>query len=500
MGADLFRFLRLVSAMAILILLSACAAYSGDAPASSFKPWTPPPVPSEWRALAMHGAAATQGTAVSAATPQPKPDEVYDLPSLINLAQLNNPLTRVAWSQARQAAAGIGLTEAAYLPMLSANVMGGYVSSRWTLPEVLDERLRVRSSANGVAAGIGVEWLLFDFGQRDAANQAAHHLSLAANFSFNAVHQQLAFDVASAYYAYGAARQRSEIAAQALRNSQSVLSAAQARRKNGLATTVEVAQTRQLVAQAQLQRVTAQGAQRNAYQVLLDHLGLPHGTSLQVADSTTVALPPPAGEPGGEVLERALADRPDVLASIASLKAAEDGVDAARAAFAPKVFLAGFAIGGNEEIALGPIAGLANNGSARGIFLGVSLPIYDGGMRTARLHEAREQVNAARATLDKLRSAAISEIVVASNLLENALASYEAASTWVETASTTYDAALDSYQQGLGTVTVATEAATGLLTARSAQTDAHAAALTAAASLALALGKIDLAFPRPVKR
>jgi outer membrane protein len=496
MGAEFIRYVRFMAAASVAVLLAACSTTSEYAPGSAYRPWTPPPVSADWRALAVQGAASTSGAGATAEVMQPQAEQVYDLPALINLAQLNNPLTRVAWSQARQAASGIGLTEAAYLPMLSANVMGGYVSTRWRLPEVLDERLTARSSANGVSAGIGLEWLLFDFGQRDATREAARNLSLAANFSFNAVHQQLAFDVANAYYAFGAARQRSQIAAQALRNSQAVLAAAEARRKSGLATTVEVAQARQLVAQSQLQRVTGEGAQRNTYQVLLDKLGLPYGTPLNVADSTTAPLPASSDLPAGAVLQRALADRPDVLASIASLKAAESGVDAARAAFAPKVFLAGFAIGGNEEVALGPIAGLANSGSARAIFLGMSMPIYDGGLRSARLHDARERVAAARATLDKLRAAAISEIVVANNLLENALAAYEAATTLVGTARITYDAAFDSYKQGLGTITVATEAANGLLTARTAQTDAHAAALTAAASLALALGQIDQAFPQ----
>ncbi|MVW77707.1 TolC family protein [Bordetella sp. 02P26C-1] len=495
MSADIIRHVRLVAASVLAITLAACATDSEYAPASAHRPWTPPSVSAQWRALAVDGASASSPQ-FNGGAQQPKQDQAYDLPALIDIAQFNNPLTRVAWSQARQAASGIGLTEAAYLPMLSANVMGGYVSTRWRLPEVLDERLTVRSSANGVAAGIGLEWLLFDFGQRDATHEAARNLSIAANFSFNAVHQQLAYEVANAYYAFGAARQRSRIAVQALRNSEAVLAAAEARRKSGLATTVEVAQARQQVAQSQLQRVTAEGAQRNAYQVLLDKLGLPYGTVLQVADSTTAPLPSASELPAGAVLQRALADRPDVLASVASLKAAESGVDAARAAFAPKVFLAGFAVGGNEEVALGPIAGLANNGSARAIFLGMSMPIYDGGLRSARLHDARERVNAARATLDKLRAAAISEIVVANNLLENALASYEAATTLVETARITYDAAFDSYKQGLGTVTVATEAANGLLAARSAQTDAHAAALSAAAALALALGKIDQAFPQ----
>ena len=41
------------------------------------------------------------------------PKKVYDLPELIDLAERNNPDTRVAWESARKAAAAVGLSESA---------------------------------------------------------------------------------------------------------------------------------------------------------------------------------------------------------------------------------------------------------------------------------------------------------------------------------------------------------------------------------------------------
>lgn len=500
MVAENLRRLRGGLAIVTTTLLAACANDSSYAPPSAHRAWAPPPVPQEWRTLALEGSTPPAAPDTPAGSGQVDPGRTYDLPALVNMAQLNNPVTRLAWSQARQAASAIGLTEAAYLPMLSANVMGGYVATRRRLPEVLGRRFSVDSSVNGAAAMLGVEWLLFDFGRRDAAHEAARNLSLAANFSFNAVHQQLAYDVARTYYALGAAQHRSQIAREELDNSRALQAAAVARQKSGLATSVEVAQARQLVAQAQLQRVTAEGTQRNAYQLLLDQLGVPYDTRLQIADPAVMPLPKARDLPEGGILQRALADRPDIMASIASLKAAQNAVDVARADYAPKVYLAGFVLGGNNDVSIGPISGLANSGASRGVIIGMSLPLYDGGIRRSQVYDAEERVNAARATLDRLRAAAVSEIIVANNLLENALASHEAASELVETATLTYEAALDSYKQGLGTVTVATEAASVLLAARGARVDAHAAALTAAASLALALGKFDGTLPQTAQR
>jgi len=475
-------------ALACMVAAAAAqAAAAESAPSDPSRPWIAPDLPAEWRKLATEGTAGSAGAFVAQA---PQPGRVYDLPALIDLAQINNPETRVAWSEARQAAAAVGLTESVFLPRLSASVVGGYVATRWQ-PEVLGEKVRVDTSARGVVPMLTLEWLLFDFGQRAATDRAARDLSLGANYLFNAMHQKLVYDVTRRYYEYGTARLQREIADATLANSQAVEAAVVARRDAGLATSVEEALGRQLVAQAKLRKVNASGLERSTWQTLLATLGLPPDTRLNVAGVATIPLPATQQLAHGAVLERALAGRPDVLASIASLKAAENAVEAARADFLPKVFLMGFLLGGNGNMTIGPLSDLVNSSATRGILLGVTVPLYDGGMRNSRLHGAQERVTAAQATLEKLRNAAMSEIVVANNLLETALQSYEAATTLVETATISYDAALDSYREGLGTVTVATEAANGLLTARSAQADAHAAALVAAASLAFALGQLE---------
>src|SRR5258708_36103514 len=53
------------------------------------------------------------------------PQKQYDLAALVDLAERENPKTREAWEVAREAAAGIGLAESAYLPQLSLQAIGG---------------------------------------------------------------------------------------------------------------------------------------------------------------------------------------------------------------------------------------------------------------------------------------------------------------------------------------------------------------------------------------
>ncbi len=496
MAADWARLrsLRCALLAGAALLLAGCASGTADAPPQAQHAWAPPPTPADWRTLAEQGPTAAANNAL-APTVAPQADQRYDLPALIDLAQRNNMATRVAWNQARQAASAVGLTEATFLPMISARAVAGRMKTRHELPRILGERPEVDTSLSGTVPMLTLEWLLFDFGQRAAANQAAHNLSLGANFLFNAVHQKLVFDVTRTYYEYGAARQGRQISDETLANSLAVQDAVLAKRKAGLATSVEEAQVRQLVAQARLRLVRSTGAERNAYQALLDHLGLAPGTVVRIAASDAAPLPSSQDLPEGAVLRRALAERPDIMASIASLKAAESGVDLARADFLPKVFLAGFLVGGHNDLSIGPVSGLSNNAVTRGVLLGVSLPLYDGGMRSSRLRDAHDRVHAAQASLERLRNTAMTEIILASNTLETALQAHEAAETLVQTAAVTYDAALDAYRVGMGTVTVATEAANGLLTARTARADARAAAQIAAATLALSLGRLDAGPP-----
>jgi len=54
------------------------------------------------------------------------PRKTYNLAELIDIAERNNPETRVAWEGARQAAAALGLSESAYYPLLVASAAAGY--------------------------------------------------------------------------------------------------------------------------------------------------------------------------------------------------------------------------------------------------------------------------------------------------------------------------------------------------------------------------------------
>src|SRR5260221_4601929 len=99
------------------------AAFAKDVPSpASERPWAPPRLDEYERELAERP---VREKGDHAHTPV-DPRRVYALPELIDLAQRNNPETRVAWERARQAAAAAGLSESLYFPYLVASAGAGY--------------------------------------------------------------------------------------------------------------------------------------------------------------------------------------------------------------------------------------------------------------------------------------------------------------------------------------------------------------------------------------
>lgn len=482
------------------ILLSGCATNAlKTAPQDPSQPWAPDAAASsastEGEPLAAAASSAKHFTvpadpevAQMQALPGIDQRRPYGLPELIDIAQTQNPLTRLAWHQARQAALATGMVEATYLPFISANVIGGWQDVSASLPVTVGSTSQVSNRIEGVSPQVALQWLLFDFGQRDALHKTARHNAIAANILFNGAHQKIIYDVTRSYFLYSAARSRVRIAEQNAANARKIDAAAQARNNEGRGTTVEVAQARQLVAQARFGLVQAQGAERDAYQMLLGAMGVSPMTKITIREAGRRALPESVGAPTEEMIKAALARRPDVLATFSALKASRSAIGAAQAEFMPKVFLGAVAAGGDASFSATGLPTIGQQASATGVLLGVTMPLYDGGLRAAQLKNAESLAAASEATFEKTRDAAAREIVISADTLRSALASYRAATALASAAAVTYDAALDAYESGVGDITAATTADSGLITARLAQSDAHAAALVAAANLAFVLG------------
>ena len=460
---------------------------------------------------------------LASASPPIDPTHTYSLADLIDLAQTLNPDTRVAWERARQAALAVGIVKALYLPALSAIAVGGGQhdtgsTQAGALPAVSDN-----GGLHGTVSSLALQWLIFDFGERDALSQAASEISLASNIAFNGTHQRIIYDVSRAFYEYTSARQRVAIALQSKADSARVRDAASDRYKQGIGTSVETAQANQLFAQADFDVVQAQGAERDAYHGLLAAVGMSPTVVIRIEDVSRRQLVPASVVPIEHLIAEAIARRPDIQASYATARAASADIKAAEADLLPKVFLSAsdtYATGNINLTSLPTIPSLSpaasssptlsaaapsatsipstlNNVSVNRndatVLLGVAFPVYDGGIRDAQIDAARSHADAAEATTQRLQQAAATEIVAADDALRSSLAGYRAAGVLVQASTVTEDAALAAYKSGSGTVTASIEAERALLAARLAQAQSHGTALIAAATLAFSTGRLTSA-------
>jgi len=499
------------AAFASAVALAGCATASLDlAPEAPDRPWQPPTsatgeiVPGPAARAAAAGAPhdyTLPATPALASVPPPAgldTAHAYTLPELIDLAESTNPLTRIAWNDARNAALAVGIAKAAYLPQLSATAMGAYQTGHGSTSTPLGDASS-DTTVHGTISALSLQWLLFDFGGRAARVEAAEQVSIASNVAFTAVHQQVIHDVTVAYYRYAAARAHAESAQQGLANADTILAAARARFKQGVGTVVEVAQATQNREQANLALVQARGAASDGYLDLVSALGISPLSKPAIAALPQRPLPPALGSSIDTIVADAIARRPDLQNAYALEKADRAKIKAAEAAFMPKVFLSASTSYASGHTALSALPAIGDqaptvnlNGSryGGGVFLGISIPLYDGGLRSAVLMQARNDAQSASARLTRTKEEAVRQVVAAQNAVQTSLASHDAAKALVAAAQTSYDAAFSAYRHGVGSITEATIAQSQLLAARNAEVDSYCGALSAAAALALATGTI----------
>jgi outer membrane protein TolC len=498
------------------LFLASCATSQLDlAPERPDRPWNAPVQAGEIVAARAQPAPPSGGYVLppnpEMAKVEPPPalqaGHAYTLAELIDIAESRDPQTRIAWDQARDAALATGVARSAFLPLLTASVIGGYQGSnqQQSLPGT---QASSGSTLTGSISVISLNWLLFDFGGRAAILDIAKQASVISNIGFTAAHQNLIYRVSLAFYADAAARARQATAKQALDDAQAVQAAADARYAHGEGTVVEVAQAHQSTAQAEYAEIRADGAVADARQALINAMGVSPLTQLTVADVTHRELSAKANGPIDEVVSAALSRRPDVLSAYAARKASLAKVRAAKAEFMPKVFLSASTGYITDNLQVSGLPGFGGEGTflnlpsnnaglnllgnrvAGTVLLGVTLPLFDGGLRAANLKRAHIDADRADERLTQVRDEAAREVVSAGISVKTSVAAYHAAQALVAASQTSFDSALTAYKHGVGSITDVTVAESKLLDARNVATDAYSAALSAAAGLALSAGAL----------
>lgn len=421
------------------------------------------------------------------------PEKTYSLSELIDLAESHNPETRVAWERARAQAAAWGVARSELYPTVAAAALAGVDREQ----EYLENRF-FRQTIADFQVALNLSYTIFDFGARAGRINAAKAEALAANFAFNDTHRIVIYQVEQAYYQLLNASGQEEAARASLSNAQAVQQAAEERLNHGLATLPDVLEARSATAQAEYQLQAVLGAEQIAHGNLATALGTTPLTAIRVQALRELTIPTAIDDTVNSAIDRALAQRPDLLQRVAEVQAAKARVKEARAAYYPSLNFtasptAQSLYGLQQQFPWGQTAGLTG-----GLAFNLNWTVFDGSARKNRLAQANANVHEVEAQIRVSRDQIANEVWAAYSDLNTALRQRAAATALLEAAGRSYDAALESYNYGLRNLLDVTAAQQTLAQARSTDVLARTQVLEALANLAFRAGDlIQLNAARP---
>lgn len=407
------------------------------------------------------------------------PVKIYTLAELVDLAESNNPETRVAWERARSQAAVLGITRSQLYPTLaSAAVLGVHRD------EVYLNKNFVRQTTGHYQEGLQLNYTVFDFGARAGRIDAAKAGLLSANFAFNDTHRNVIYQVERAYYQLLNASGQEDSARASLANAQAVQEAAEERLNNGLATLPDVLEARSATAQAQYDLQAVLGQELIAQGDLATALGASATLAIRVQPLDQLAIPDSIDETAEEAIDRALGQRPDLMQQVAQVRSANAKVKEARAAYYPTLSFiveptAESYYAQQQQLGWGHTADLVG-----GVGFRLNWTIFDGGARKNRVAQNQADARAAQAQANVIGDQIADQVWAAYSNLYTAFRQRMAATALLEASSRSYEAALESYNYGLRNELDVTAAQQTLARARSTDVLARTQVLASLADLA----------------
>lgn len=372
------------------------------------------------------------------------PGKVYTLPELIDLAEMHNPETRVAWETARERAADVGIARSAFFPTLTAVALASTIRDAALIGEFFH-----RQTLGIFAPTLHVEYLIFDFGGRGGAVDVAKANLLSANLQFNDTHRRVIFQVSAAYFQLINAKGQLEAAEISLKNAQLVEDDAQSRLKNGLGTLPDLLEATAAREQADYDLQATLGAEQIAQGRLATAMGLPAETAFLIQDVHDLPIPPGVPDSLDHEIDRAFRQRPELLEQIARIRGAEGAIKGARSAYVPTI---GFIGDGGLARAYGQqdlYPGHYAEGDIWSVGVQMKWTLFDGARREKALASANAKKRAAEADLNSLRDQIDQEVFTSYTNMQTALRQQKSAAALLAASEQSYEAARQSYNFGV---------------------------------------------------
>ncbi len=444
-------------------------------------------------AIATASAAAQMpGTSPGAASGQPPTAFPLTLGDAARLAARQSALARGARLRADQAQARVRESRSELLPTLSSYVQeAGRTFNTSTLgidfptpagqKPLFDPKGQVEGPVNTLDVRGRIQQNLLDFGAigrvrsaqaqaRSSSAEADATAEQAANIATNAYVRAMRAD------ADLRARQADTVLATEL------LSIAQSQLQAGTGVGLDVTRARSQLAATRAALIASRNARDHAHLDLLRSLAMPVGTDIVLADSLSTAT---ASEPlpdEATLVAQAIRNRPDLVAEEERVRAAKQGLSAIKAERLPSLGLVA------DDGAIGKNGAKLLHTYTWG--LQVTLPIFDGFRREARVQAQQSVVKEAEIRQRDLEQQAEADVRGALIDLSGAREQLDATTERLRLAEQEVVQARDRFNAGVAGNADVVNASLALTSSRTLVNDAETAYQLARVSLARATGSV----------
>jgi outer membrane protein len=465
--------------VATVTVLGGCASRDVDSrvAGSPATPWQPPP---EGR---MPVPPPTPPPVIPAAYLQP--GATVSLEQVLDVALRNNPVTRTYWYQARAAAANLGAKRSEYFPDLE-------LDANLTRAKQTSVGGRFITLQTTYGPSLSLSWLLFDLGGRAADVDEARNALFAADWTHDAVIQNLVLQVEVAFYQYQNARAQAAAAEATLKQARESLAAAQERHRAGVATIADVLQAKTAVSQAELALESAQGAIQTLRGALATAAGVSPNVPVDVAPLAENVDVEVVGETVDALIDRAQSQRPDLAAARFEVLKAQSHVRSVRSEGLPTLAAAGSV--SRVYFYNSPGLPFANNYSGAILF---TFPVFTGGRNTYETLEARELARAAEGQAETLKDQVVLQVWTSYYNLKTAAQRIRTARDLLTAAMQSQEVAAGRYRAGVGSILDLLVAQSAYANARAQEAQARSDWFVALAMLAHDTGSLGPPAPGP---
>jgi outer membrane protein len=380
------------------------------------------------------------------------PANPLGLDEAVSRALCYNSKTRDAWANVKAQAAAVGAARAAFLPTLSASWQVARDNSETDVAS--HPNLSSRTDATVRSTGISADWVLFDFGARNAALRNANALLVAARATQDAALQETFATVAKDYDATQAARAALDTAREIERMTDDSAAVAQKRVDHGVAPISDALQAQTQHEQAVAAVTKGEGELRTSLGVLATDMGLRPDEPLDVPSVLSSPEPDRVWQDSiGGLITQVRLGHPAVLAAEAQYEAARAKVTQTRAEGLPSISLVAKYSTNNQPASLGlGIPTYPATGHDAYVGIQVSLPFFEGFGRHYQVHQAEAQAEHEQVALDGARDQVALDVWKAWQALQSATVSVEQYGKLLVIAQRAFEAAQHRYYAGVGDI------------------------------------------------